>query len=33
MKVVQDKIQKTTDSYIAKIDELAKDKEKEILTV
>lgn len=33
MKVVQDKIQKTTDIYIAKIDELAKDKEKEILTV
>ncbi|PJE03947.1 MAG: ribosome recycling factor [Leptospira sp.] len=33
MKLVQDKIQKTTDSYIAKIDELAKDKEKEILTV
>jgi len=33
MKVVQDKIQKATDTYIAKIDELAKDKEKEILTV
>ncbi|WCL48733.1 ribosome recycling factor [Leptospira sp. GIMC2001] len=33
MKVLQDKVQKTTDSYIAKIDELAKEKEKEILTV
>jgi len=33
MKVVQDKIQKSTDTYISKIDELAKEKEKEILTV
>lgn len=33
MKLYQDRVQKVTDSYIAKIDELAKDKEKEILTV
>ncbi len=33
LKGIQDKIQKSTDTYIAKIDELAKEKEKEILTV
>jgi ribosome recycling factor len=33
MKSYQDRVQKVTDSYVAKIDELAKDKEKEILTV
>jgi ribosome recycling factor len=33
MKTYQDKVQKVTDSYVAKIDELAKEKEKEILTV
>jgi ribosome recycling factor len=33
LKGIQDKIQKSTDIYIAKIDELAKEKEKEILTV
>lgn len=33
MKVLQDRVQKITDSYIAKIDEMAKEKEKEVLTV
>lgn len=33
MKSLQDKVQKVTDSFIAKIDELAKEKEKEVLTV
>ncbi len=33
LKGIQDKIQKSTDIYISKIDELAKEKEKEILTV
>jgi ribosome recycling factor len=33
MKSLQDKVQKITDSYISKIDEMAKEKEKEILTV
>ncbi|MCC5815885.1 MAG: ribosome recycling factor [Leptospira sp.] len=33
IKAMQDKVQKITDSFIAKIDELAKDKEKEVLTV
>lgn len=33
LKTLQDRVQKITDSYIAKIDEMAKEKEKEILTV
>lgn len=33
LKSIQDKVQKITDSYISKIDDLLKDKEKEILTV